>query len=603
MFPSNVPQDGMTRSWCIISNSDIQILDLKKDSSKKSRTQQRKELEEQHWYHGLLSREDIEKLLVKNGDFLVRVTDIQGVHQIVLSIHIGERNIHLTIAVLVASFSYSEFIWKFPNIHKYSSCSTVIEANFSNSFKSFILSLIRIFHTRCRTSYSTEDGHFQFSALRRGKKFASIYDLVQYYKIHKIKVKDASGKDIRLGDGVPRPKWLVGYDAINYDKNAPPLGSGNFADVYLGTFVCNKDGNKQVIPVAIKIIKPEKDCGREAKQSMIREGKIMSFYNHENVVQFYGVACDRPPIAIVMEYCPGGSLENHLKKQKENIVIGERIEYCLEAALGMRYLHMQRCLHRDLAARNCLISMDGLIKISDFGLSKTNALDKDNFEMTDIPVRWMAPETLVKNPYFSKKSDVWSFGVLLYEVFNMGIKPWPNDENKKIATNIRHLRMPQMPVITPLPIKALVSTIWIKNADNRPSFKIICKKLYDMQKGDLKPPPIAECAVNRIPNVKRVEYTKIEHILDETEETVAEPVDGEGMTTEETIEGGKRVHRGPIKSFFVTPGPAHIVQFHFIEKCYIRCITLCIFTFFAMVGEINYSYHIVDSMINKCVQN
>ncbi|CAG9530645.1 unnamed protein product [Cercopithifilaria johnstoni] len=470
---------------CITNHSDVQILDKRGGVAKGSRKQQRKELEDQHWYHGLLSREDIEKLLVKHGDFLVRVTDNKGVHQIVLSVHVGERNIHLTIAV-------------------------------------------------------TEDGRFQLSLLRRGKRFPSIYDLVQYYKMHRIKIKDVSGRDIRLGDGVPKPKWLVKHDAINYDKNKPPLGSGNFADVYLGTFTCDKNGNVQVIPVAIKIIKGDR---REAKQSMIREGKIMSFYNHENIVQFYGVACDRPPIAIVMEYCPGGSLENHLKKQKENIVVGERIEYCLEAALGMRYLHLQGCLHRDLAARNCLISMDGLVKISDFGLSKADALGRENdIEMTDIPVRWMAPETLVRNPQFSKKSDIWSFGVLLYEIFNLGVKPWPDDENKKIATNIRHIRMPIMPSITPPEIKVLVSMIWIKNADNRPAFKIICKKLHDMQKGDLKPPPVAECAVNRIPNVKRVEYIKVEHILDDITEE-AEIPETPTITTDETTESGKRIRK------------------------------------------------------------
>lgn len=464
------------------------MADKKKESVRKARKQQRRELEEQHWYHGLLSREDIEKLLVKNGDFLVRVTDSQGVHQLVLSIHVGDRNIHLTIAV-------------------------------------------------------TDDGRFQLSVMKRGRKFASVYDLVHYYKIHKIKIKDPSGKDIRLVDGVPKPKWLVRHDAISYDKNAPPLGSGNFADVYLGTFTFEKDGKKQVIPVAVKIIKPEKGGGREAKQSMIHEGKIMSFYNHENIVQFYGVACDRPPIAVVMEYCPGGSLESHLKKEKENIVIGERIEYCLEAALGMRYLHIQGCLHRDLAARNCLISMEGIVKISDFGLSKTDTQEEE-FEVTDIPVRWMAPETLVRNPHFSKKSDVWSFGVLLYEIFNLGIKPWPDDENKKIATNIRHIRMPQLPALMPASVKSLVALIWVKNADERPNFKVICKKIREMQKGDLKPPPVAESSVNRLPNVKRVDYSKIEHILDETtEETIGDLGDNDNTATttaDETIEGGKR---------------------------------------------------------------
>uniref|UniRef100_A0A183DGK4 PK_Tyr_Ser-Thr domain-containing protein n=1 Tax=Gongylonema pulchrum TaxID=637853 RepID=A0A183DGK4_9BILA len=104
----------------------------------------------------------------------------------------------------------------------------------------------------------------------------------------------------------------------------------------------------------------------------------------------------------------------------------------------------------------------------------------------------------------------------------LGIKPWPDELNKKIATNIRHIRMPQLPAIMPAPIKALVGTIWVKNPEERPHFKVICKKIREMQKGDLKPPAITECSVNRIANVKRAPYTKIE--VSDTEEPGADVV-------------------------------------------------------------------------------
>ncbi|MFH4976548.1 hypothetical protein AB6A40_003257 [Gnathostoma spinigerum] len=136
-----------------------------------------------------------------------------------------------------------------------------------------------------------------------------------------------------------------------------------------------------------------------------------------SLLKFFGIACDRPPVMIVMENCPGGSLDKHLLKEKEKIITGERITYLLEAAYGMRYLHHKHCVHRDLAARNCLISAEGVIKIADFGLSApTDVSDDNEVKMMHVPIRWMAPETLCKEPKFSKKSDVWAYGVLTYEV-------------------------------------------------------------------------------------------------------------------------------------------------------------------------------------------
>ena len=140
-----------------------------------------------------------------------------------------------------------------------------------------------------------------------------------------------------------------------------------------------------------------------------------------------------------MEYCAGGNLENHLRKQGPKISTAERLLYCFEAATGMRYLHSKNCIHRDLAARNCLISNAGFIKITDFGLSQMMpeemkpeaALDQLNeanpskhatkqpeAEMkAQVPIRWMAPESLrKKDRTYSAKTDVWSYGVLCYEV-------------------------------------------------------------------------------------------------------------------------------------------------------------------------------------------
>lgn len=119
---------------------------------------------------------------------------------------------------------------------------------------------------------------------------------------------------------------------------------------------------------------------------------------------------NEPPIMIIIEFCPGGNLLDHLIKAASTVSTGERVLYCYEAAKGMNYLHQHHYTHRDLAARNCLISKDGVVKISDFGLSQPNKdlkADNSNVDVkVQIPLRWMAPETLKRKPKFSFASDV-----------------------------------------------------------------------------------------------------------------------------------------------------------------------------------------------------
>lgn len=169
------------------------------------------------------------------------------------------------------------------------------------------------------------------------------------------------------------------------------------------------------------------------------------------------------------------------------------------------------------------------MKIADFGLSKlVKDLDKADTPSSEdkeepspqIPLRWMAPESLRRPMRFSTKTDVWSFGVMMYEIFNCGVKPWPDEVPKKIATMIRKCQMPSMPDGTPDEIKALVSQIWVQDPALRPAFPQICSQLYGIMRVH-RPPPAEKFTLNSIPGVTRAAVDApmtMEETADNTEE-------------------------------------------------------------------------------------
>ncbi|CAD6196568.1 unnamed protein product [Caenorhabditis auriculariae] len=218
----------------------------------------------------------------------------------------------------------------------------------------------------------------------------------------------------------------------------------------------------------------------------------MSYFVHHYVILMHGVAMDHPPILIVMEFCPGGNLERHLVDQRDRIETGERMVYIMEAARGMRYLHSRQCVHRDLAARNCLISAQGHLKIADFGLSKLlekegrgrhgRPLTTDSRQMDGAGVPEKADEVLQEQ--------------------RLGIKPWPNDPAKKVATNIRKGNMPPMPERTPSEVKDIVDKLWVVESNKRTNMKDVCQKVWRLMKR--YPPPKAKSfTLNKIPGVNR----------------------------------------------------------------------------------------------------
>ncbi|KAK6102029.1 Protein tyrosine kinase family protein [Brugia pahangi] len=319
-----------------------------------------------------------------------------------------------------------------------------------------------------------------------------------------------------------KPKWFIRHQNVAYNLERGLIGTGNFSDIYEGK-LCGK------ISVALKVCHGptgESSNLEDAKEALVREACLMSQFKHPNIVKFFGICYDVPSICVIMEQCTGGSLDNHLQQWAYKITIGERILYGLETAKGMCYLQGKDLIHRDLATRNCLISKYGVIKISDFGLSLLANDHTVIWKKQKVPIRWMAPETIQHKPRYSVKSDVWSYGVLLYEIFNNGIKPWPNLDVRQCATNIRRGVMPDMPEITPKEIIRLVRKCWKISVEKRCDFKYIVKKLKKLQLC-YAPPEIADLTIAKLKNVKA--------LTEEGAETQEEKDDCEAESITQTV--------------------------------------------------------------------
>ncbi|CAD5231889.1 unnamed protein product [Bursaphelenchus xylophilus] len=275
-------------------------------------------------------------------------------------------------------------------------------------------------------------------------------------------------------DEVPEEFRVKSNDVTVYkDKH---IGAGNFADVFKGTY--HKKGIKSS-EVAVKVIRTGAAItpfGKETTpawlQEIRNEAMVMTLFDHEHLIQLFGYsdvemdATSFQPPFIVLEYCQGGSLDVYLQTTK-NICVGERVQYLKEVASGMKFLEKEKIVHRDLASRNVLINNCGVLKISDFGLSRSpNVKEVPDSTHTQIPIRWMAPETLKRSPNFDNKSDMWAFGVFIYEIFTGGKKPWPNKPVKWIATQIRKYQMPNLPSNVPRAIRdIIVQKCWVKAED------------------------------------------------------------------------------------------------------------------------------------------
>uniref|UniRef100_H0WPF6 Tyrosine-protein kinase n=1 Tax=Otolemur garnettii TaxID=30611 RepID=H0WPF6_OTOGA len=266
--------------------------------------------------------------------------------------------------------------------------------------------------------------------------------------------------------GFSYEKWEIDPSELAFIKE---IGSGQFGVVHLGEWRAH-------VQVAIKAINE----GSMSEEDFIEEAKVMMKLSHSKLVQLYGVCTRQKPLYIVTEFMENGCLLNYLRERRGRLREGLLLSMCQDVCEGMEFLERNCYIHRDLAARNCLVSSTCIVKISDFGMTRY-VLDDEYISSSGakFPIKWSPPEVFHFNKY-SSKSDVWSFGVLMWEIFTEGKMPFENQSNLQVVETISKGFRLYRPYLAPMSIYEIMYSCWHEKPNGRPTFAELLKTLTEI---------------------------------------------------------------------------------------------------------------------------
>nr|XP_033776357.1 tyrosine-protein kinase Fes/Fps [Geotrypetes seraphini] len=303
-----------------------------------------------------------------------------------------------------------------------------------------------------------------------GELFPTVPLLIDHFLKTKQVVTKKSG--IVLLKPIPKDKWVLEHEDVILGER---IGRGNFGEVFSGRLLSDN------MPVAVKTCRDT--LPSDLKDRFLMEARILKQYSHPNIVKLIGVCTQKQPIYIVMELVQGGDFLTFLRNEGSQMKVKELIRMTENAAAGMEYLESKHCIHRDLAARNCLVTEKNMLKISDFGMSREeeDGVYSSTGVMRQIPVKWTAPEALNYGRY-SSESDIWSFGILLWETFSLGSSPYATMNNQQTREAIEHGERLPSPAQCPDEIYSLMLCCWEYDPRKRPSFSTVHKELTAIRK-------------------------------------------------------------------------------------------------------------------------
>ncbi|XP_067828164.1 non-receptor tyrosine-protein kinase TNK1 isoform X2 [Heptranchias perlo] len=262
------------------------------------------------------------------------------------------------------------------------------------------------------------------------------------------------------------------------------LGNGSFGVVRRGEW---RLPNGRVLNVAVKCLRSDIANEMDPMADFLQEVNAMYAINHPHLIHLYGVILSHP-MKMVTELASLGSLYDHLRGRHGAFPIHLLWLYAVQVCEGMEYLECMHYIHRDLAARNILLASEGLVKIADFGLTRS-LLNSDHYVMQahrKIPFAWCAPESL-KSGTFSHASDVWMFGVVLWELFSYCEEPWLGMHGREILMMIdRERKRLEQPVDCPANIYSMALQCWSAHPDDRPTFSALRPRIKEARPMEVK---------------------------------------------------------------------------------------------------------------------